>query len=188
MALEDAIKAARTVASWEDQHRRDERARKLAEDAELKAVLAEAVSRLRPFGDLRLCHCEPCQSWFGSDRSVTDEAGRRFRRLSEQRCWIIVDHTHYSSGLRTPVLLTEDGGLGRITKKNALRCSSTGVFAVRASLESARDESDFRSKTPIPGTVSSYEVGPFDVGAVKRTLGKAIVDHERKSQSSRKTS
>ncbi|WP_136246259.1 hypothetical protein [Mycobacterium intracellulare] len=180
MALEDAIETARKAASWEEQRLRNARAHKAAQDTELKAVLAEAVNRLRSFEGLTLRRCESCTSWFGADRSITDGSGQRFRRVSERQCWIIVECT------KTPVLLTEDGKLGRITEKNALRCSTANVFAVRGPLESARDESDFRSRTPIPGTISSYEVGDFDLAAVKRTLGKAIVAHEKKSV--RKTS
>lgn len=67
MALEDAIEAARKAASWEEQRLRNARARKAAQDTELKAVLAEAVNRLRSFEGLTLRRYEPCTSWFGAD-------------------------------------------------------------------------------------------------------------------------
>lgn len=92
MALDEEIRWARQLAAAHDEQRREEGRRRAAEQAELKSALAEAVERLRRFEGKRLRRYEVCKSWFGADRSISDSGGRRWRAVSERRCWVILDH------------------------------------------------------------------------------------------------
>lgn len=172
MALEDALNDAHRAADGAEARMREERVRKRKEDAELKGLLLEAVERLRPFGNTRLRLCKPSSSWFGADRSIVDTGGRRWRLVNEQRCWIIVKWAE------CPVLLVEDGTLGQVTEENTLACRESDVIAVKGALGPYRQYSEFRAR--IPNGYMSYLVGDFDIEAVKRTLAKAIVAHEKK--------
>lgn len=178
MALDEEIRWARQLAAAHDEQRREERRQRAAEQAELKSALAEAVERLRPFEGKRLRRYEVCKSWFGADRSISDSGGRRWRAVSEQRCWVILDH--FGVGMRPkPVVLVEDGTLGRVTEDNSLACNLPDVLAVRGPLESVRDDIAFRRRGPT-NRPDSYNAGGFDVNAVKRKLADAIVVHEKK--------
>lgn len=149
---------------------------KQRERAEVRALAAEAVTRLSGLGDETFVRAQPAMR-FHRGEIYRDPDGQRYQVASEQRCWVL----SRMSGIRdeegpwmdSPVLLLADGTIGRFWPIPLLHPAGRerpGRYVSGIDLDPVDDG---RAGSLFRGSDESY------VASVKRRLAEAVVSYER---------
>ncbi|WNV86675.1 hypothetical protein [Umezawaea sp. Da 62-37] len=172
MSLDDAIHRSRAQADAAAAHRRREAEQKQQVWERVRELCLQAVPHLINLGTDTHTRVEPAK-WYQRGQ-YRDAAGKSYRVVLHQRCWIIA----HTAGLRhgkgewmdSPGLLLEDGSIGRFWPIPALRRNGAslrdGEFVSTIDLDSIEDQNDYTFHGDL-------------VQAVTKALAEAVTLYER---------